>query len=233
MSSSRLLAIILLCWCGTARAQISLRPVNGTNSGTATAATNYNISLPTGVQNGDLIVICVASTNQNALSSTGYTAANLSGFSTFLISEFRGTFHTGDSTTPNFDRGVNAGSDAYTVAAFINGLKLDQNTAATTSAASTTITFTTVTPQRQHELVVFCGGDGGNASYSALSLGTIAVQQASAAVSAMMGYTVLQGGQLIAIPAQTATTSASLVNGGITDTYTGTLNLLWNGTWLN
>jgi hypothetical protein len=207
------LALILLGT--TANAEIAI--VNGvaTSSGRASNASSYAVNLPTGIVNGDLVVVAIASNSRATPSAEGYATGVEQGFKGDANGcfEFYHVWKTGDSTSPIFSRSTTA-SDAYAVVALsgvgTSSTFVDTSTG-TSSEYGTRVNLPAITTHNNGDMNVYASCAEGSATFSSPSLGTIAVQQADASSSvAISTYAQATAGLL---GTQATFTDASLVNG--------------------
>jgi hypothetical protein len=183
--SALTLAFILLGT--TANAEIALVDGAGTSSGRASNASSYAVNLPTGIQDGDLVVVAIASNSRVTPSAEGYTKGAEQGFKGDANGcfEFYHVWKTGDSTSPTFSRSA-AASDAYAVVALsgvgTSGTFVDTSTG-TSSKYGTRVNLPAITTHDNGEMVVYASCAEGSATFSSPSVGNIAVQQADASSS--------------------------------------------------
>jgi hypothetical protein len=182
--SALTLAFILI---GTAAyAGIAIVADNGTSSGRISNASSYAVNLPTGVTDGDLVVVAIASDTNAPLAAEGYTARVQQGFKgdSKGCFEFLHVWKTGDSTSPVFSRPT-AGSDAYAVVA-LSGVSPGQFVDVATGTSSdfgTLVNLPAITTHNQNDLDVYASCAEAGASFLNPSIGSIAVQQAGTSSS--------------------------------------------------
>jgi hypothetical protein len=211
--SALTLAFILLGT--TAHAGIAIVDGVGTSSGQVSNVSSYAVNLPTGIVDGSLVVVAIASNARATPSADGYTAAVEQGFKddTNGCFEFYHVWKTGDSTNPIFSRST-TGSDAYAVVA-LSGVGttntfVDTSTG-TSSEYGTRVNLPAITTHNNGDMNVYASCAEGSATFSSPSVGTIAVQQADASSSvAISTYAQATAGLL---GTQATFTDTSLVNG--------------------
>jgi hypothetical protein len=208
--SALALAFILLgttAYAGTATVND-----NGTSSGVVNNTANYAVNLPTGITDGDLVVVAIASSTRATPSAENYVAVE-QGFKDDANGcfEFYHVWKQGDSTNPVFSRAT-TGSDAYAVAV-LSGVQsaFVDNSTGTSSDYGTLVNLPAVTTHNNGDMAVYASCAEAGATFSNPSVGTIAVQQASPSSSiAISTYTQPTAG---VIPTQATYTDASLFNG--------------------
>jgi hypothetical protein len=211
--SALTLAFILL---GTvAHAGIAVVDGVGTSSGRVSNSTSYAVNLPTGIADGDLVVVAIASNSRVTPSAEGYTTGAEQGFKGDANGcfEFYHVWKTGDSTSPTFSRSTTA-SDAYAVVALsgvgTTGTFVDTPTG-TSSEYGTRVNLPAITTHNNGDMVVYASCAEGSATFSNPSVGSIAVQQANTSSSvAISTYAQATAG---VIGTQATFTDTSLVNG--------------------
>ena len=198
----------------TAYAGIAIVDGVGTSSGCASNTSSYAVNLPTGIADGDLVVVAIASNSRPTPSAEGYTKGTEQGFKgdTNGCFEFYHIWKTGDSTSPVFSRST-TGSDAYAVVALsgvgTSSTFVDTPTG-TSSEYGTRVNLPAITTHNNGDMVVSSCAEG-SATFSSPSLGTIAVQQADTSSSvAISTYEQPTAGLL---GTQATVTDTSLVNG--------------------
>ncbi len=210
--SALALAFILLATA--AHAGIAIVDDNGTSSGVVSNTNSYAVNLPTGITDGDLVVVAIASNSPATPSAEGYAPGYLQGFKEDANGcfEFYHVWKQGDSTNPVFSRAT-AGSDAYAVAVLSNvqtGSFVDTSTG-TSSGDGTLVNLPAMTTHNNGDMAVYASCAEAGATFSSPSVGTIAVQQASPSSSvAISTYTQPTAG---VIPTEATYTDASLFNG--------------------
>ena len=199
----------------TAHAGITIVDGVGTSSGSASNTSSYAVNLPTGIADGDLVVVAIASNSRPTPSAEGYTKGTEQGFKgdTNGCFEFYHIWKTGDSTSPVFSRST-TGSDAYAVVALsgvgTSSTFVDTPTG-TSSEYGTRVNLPAITTHNNGDMVVYASCAEGSATFSSPSLGTIAVQQADTSSSvAISTYAQATAGLL---GTQATFTDTSLVNG--------------------
>jgi hypothetical protein len=209
--SALTLAFILLGT--TAHAGIAIVDGVGTSSGSASNASSYAVNLPTGILDGSLVVVAIASNTGVAPSAEGYTTGIEKGFNGGANGcfEFYHVWKTGDSTSPIFSRSA-TGSDAYAVVALSGvGSGVVDTKSGTSSESGTRVNLPAITTHNNDDMDVYVSCAEGGATFSNPSLGSIAVQQADASSSvAISTYAQATEGVL---GTQATFTDASLVNG--------------------
>jgi hypothetical protein len=218
--SALTLAFILV---GTmAHAGIALVDGVATSSGAASNASSYAVNLPTGIADGDLVIVGIASNTPAALYAEGYTTGVDQGYMGIGQGfagtgdgcfEFYHVWKTGDSTNPVFSRST-TGSDAYAVVA-LSGVEtsstLIDTSTGTSSAYGTRVNLPAITTHNNGDMDVYVSCAEGGTTFSSPSIGTIAVQQADTTSSvAISTYEQATAGIL---GAQATFTDDSLVNG--------------------
>jgi len=211
--SALTLAFILL---GTsAHAGMAIVDGVGTSSGRASNSSSYAVNLPSGIVDGSLVVVAIASNTRATPSAEGYTAGYEQGFKGDANGcfEFYHVWKTGDSTSPIFSRST-TGSDAYAVVALsgvgITDTFVDTATG-TSSEYGTRVNLPAITTHNNDDMVVYASCAEGSATFSSPSVGSIAVQQADTSSSvAISTYAQATEGLL---GTQTSLTDTSLVNG--------------------
>ena len=211
--SALTLALILLGT--TAHAGIAIVDGVGTSSGSVSNASSYPVNLPTGIVDGSLVVVAIASNTRATPSAEGYTAGYEQGFKGDANGcfEFYHVWKTGDSTSPVFSRSA-TGSDAYAVVA-LSGVGTTttfvDTATGTSSGDGTRVNLPAITTHNNGDMNVYASCAEGSATFSSPSVGTIAVQQADTSSSvAISTYAQATGGLL---DAQATFTDTSLVNG--------------------
>jgi hypothetical protein len=198
----------------SAYAGIAIVADNGTSSGRITNATSYPVNLPTGVSDGNLVVVAIASDNYEPLAAEGYTARVQQGFKADSKGcfEFYHVWKAGDSISPIFSRAT-TGSDAYAVVALSGvspGEFVDVATG-TSSELGTLVNLPAITTHSQNDLDVYASCAEAGASFLNPSVGSIAVQQAGTSSSvAIITFTQATEGLL---RTQSAFMDTSLFNG--------------------
>jgi hypothetical protein len=211
--SALTLAFILLGT--TAHAGIAIVDGVGTSSGRASNASSYAVNLPTGIADGSLVVVAIASNTRATPSAEGYTTVVEQGFKGDADGcfEFYRVWKTGDSTSPVFSRST-SGSDAYAVVALsgvgTSSTFVDTSTG-TSSENGTRVNLPAITTHNNDDMNVYASCAEGSATFSTPSVGSIAVQQADTSSSvAISTYAQAAAGLL---GTQAAFTDTSLVNG--------------------
>jgi hypothetical protein len=198
----------------SAYAGIAIVADNGTSSGRVSNASSYPVNLPTGVTDGNVVVVAIASDTDAPPAAEGYTARVLQGFKgdSKGCFEFFHVWKTGDSTSPVFSRAT-AGSDAYAVVALSGvspGEFVDVATG-TSSDLGTLVNLPAITTHSQNDLDVYASCAEAGASFLNPSVGSIAVQQAGTSSSvAIITFTQATEGLL---GTQKAFMDTSLFNG--------------------
>jgi hypothetical protein len=218
--SALTLALILL---GTvAHAGIAVVYGVATSSGAASNVSSYAVDLPTGIADGDLVIVGIASNSRATPSAEGYTTVVEQGFMGVDQGfegdgdgcfEFYHVWRTGDSTNPIFTRST-TGSDAYAVVA-LSGVAtastLVDTSTGTSSKDGTRVNLPAITTHNNGDMDIYVSCAEGSATFSSPSVGTIAVQQADTSSSvAISTYEQATAGLL---GTQATFTDASLVNG--------------------
>jgi hypothetical protein len=198
----------------SAYAGIAIVADNGTNSGQISNASSYPVNLPTGVADGNLVVVAIASDTDVPLAAEGYTARVQQGFKgdSKGCFEFFHVWKTGDSTSPVFSRPT-TGSDAYAVVA-LSGVSPGEFVDVATGTSSdfgTLVNLPAITTHNQNDLDVYASCAEAGASFSNPSLGSIAVQQAGTSSSVAI-ITFSQAAEGI-LDTQRAFMDTSLFNG--------------------
>jgi hypothetical protein len=170
----------------SAFAGIAIVAHNGTNSGRISNASSYPVNLPTGVTDGNLVVVAIASDTDVPLAAEGYTARVQQGFKgdSKGCFEFFHVWKTGDSTSPIFSRPT-TGSDAYAVVA-LSGVTPGQFVDVATGTSSEfgkQVNLPAITTHNKNDLDVYGSCAEAGASFSNPSLGSIAVQRAGTSSS--------------------------------------------------
>jgi hypothetical protein len=170
----------------TAHAAIAIVEEDGTSSGRADNTSSYAVNLPTGLQDGNLVVVAIASNINEPLSAEGYTAKVQQGFNRDANGcfEFYHVWKTGDSINPTFSR-LKTGSDAYAVVAFtgVKSTRLVDTSTGTSSEPGTQINLPGITTHHEGDMDVYASCAEAGATFSSPSLGTIVVQQANTSSS--------------------------------------------------
>jgi hypothetical protein len=211
--SALTLAFILL---GTvAHAGIAIVDGVGTSSGSVSNTSNYAVNLPTGIVDGSLVIVAIASNTRATPSAEGYTPGYEQGFKgdTKGCFEFYHVWKTGDSTSPVFSRST-TGSDAYAVVA-LSGVgtatTFVDTATGTSSEYGTRVNLPAITTHNNGDMNVYASCAEGSATFSSPSVGSIAVQQADSSSSvAISTYAQPTEGVL---DAQATFTNTSLING--------------------
>src|SRR5882724_5603991 len=114
------LALAFILVATAAHAGITIVDGDATSSGAVNNTTSYAVNLPTGITDGDLVVVAIASSSRATPSAENYLAVE-QGFKSDANGcfEFYHVWKQGDSTNPVFSRAT-AGSDAYAVAVLSN-----------------------------------------------------------------------------------------------------------------
>jgi hypothetical protein len=190
--SALTLAFILV---GTiAHAGISVVDGVATSSGVASNASSYAVNLPTGLADGDLVIVGIASNTHATPYSEGYTTGVDQGYMGFGQGfevegdgcfEFYHVWKTGDSTSPVFSRST-TGSDAYAVVV-LSGVTtastLIDTSTGTSSLYGTRVDLPAITTHNNGDMDVYVNCAEGSATFSSPTIGTIAVQQADTSSS--------------------------------------------------
>lgn len=198
----------------SAYAGIAIVADNGTNSGRIANAASYPVNLPTGVADGNLVVVAIASDSDVPLAAEGYTARVRQGFKgdSKGCFEFYHVWKTGDSTSPVFTRPT-TGSDAYAVVA-LSGVRPDEFIDVATGTSSdfgTLVNLPAITTHSQNDLDVYASCAEAGASFLNPSVGSVAVQQVGTSSSvAIITFTQATEGIL---GTQKAFMDTSLFNG--------------------
>ena len=211
--SALTLAFILLTT--VAHAGIAIVDGAGTSSGRASNTSSYAVNLPTGIVDGSLVVVAIASNTRETPSAEGYTSASEQGFNGDANGcfEFYHIWKTGDSTTPVFSRST-TGSDAYAAVA-LSGVgttsTLVDTASGTSSGYGTRVNLPAITTRNNGDMVVYASCAGGSATFSNPSVGNIAVQETDNSSSvAISTYELPTAGVL---GTQATFTDTSLING--------------------
>ena len=198
-----------------AHAGIAIVDVAGSSSGRASNTSSYAVNLPTGIVDGSLVVVAIASNTRETPSAQGYTSGDEQGFNGDADGcfEFYHVWKTGDSTSPVFSRST-AGSDAYAVVA-LSGVGTTttfvDTASGTSSAYGTRVNLPAITTHNNDDMVVYASCADGSATFANPSVGNIAVQQADTASSvAISTYEQATPGVL---GTQATSTDTSLING--------------------
>jgi hypothetical protein len=182
--SALTLAVILLGT--TAHAEIAIVADNGTSSGRVDNVSSYAVDLPTGVEDGDVVVVAIASNTDVAPSAPGYKAQVKQGFNDGAEGcfEFYHVWKTGDSTSPIFTRPT-TGSDAYAVVALsgVRTSKFVDTSTGTSSDLGTLVNLPGITTLNDDDMDVYVACAEAGATFSSPSLGAIVVQQANTSSS--------------------------------------------------
>jgi hypothetical protein len=211
--SALTLAFILLTT--VAHAGIAIVDGAGTSSGRASNTASYAVNLPTGIVDGSLVVVAIASNTRTAPSAEGYTSGYDQGFNGDANGcfEFYHVWKTGDSTSPVFSRST-TGSDAYAVVALsgVGTTTTFVDTASGTSSASgNRVNLPAITTHNNDDMGVYASCAEGSATFLNPSVGTIAVQQADTSSSvAISTYAQATAGD---VGTQATFTDTSLING--------------------
>jgi hypothetical protein len=182
--SALLIAFVLIGT--TAYAGIAIVADNGTSSGRIANASSYPVNLPTGVADGNLVVVAIASDNYEPISAEGYTARVQQGFKgdSKGCFEFYHVWKAGDSISPLFSRAT-TGSDAYAVVA-LSGVSPGEFVDVATGTSSdfgTQVNLPAITTHSPNDLDVYASCAEAGASFLNPSVGTVAVQQAGTSSS--------------------------------------------------
>lgn len=169
-----------------AHAGIAIVNDSGTSSGVVSNTSSYAVNLPAGVEDGDLVVVAIASDTRATPAAQGYTTGVEQGFDGGANGcfEFYHVWKTGDSTSPIFSRAT-TGSDAYAVVALAGagtGTLVDTSTG-TSSGYGTRVNLPAITTHNNDDLDVYVSCAQAAAAFSNPSVGTIAVQQANTSSS--------------------------------------------------
>lgn len=220
MRKVALIAALLLCIAGSARAGITPRAFNAGDSSNA-ATESLSTNLPAGVADGDTVLVAIACQSiltitppANWTSRVGPTTWN----TTYNFEVFSHRCASGDcASAPAFSMPAPGAICSYVDAAYIGVASTGDgvNTVnAQANAASTTITFPTITPTQPGDEVVMLGGaTGTGATFSAFSIGFGEVTRNTNAPCAVIGDHGL-GASGVATGSVTATISASRANVG-------------------
>jgi hypothetical protein len=208
------LALALIFFGTTAHAGIAVVDDNGTSSGRGGNTTSYAVNLPTGVQDGNLVIVAIASDSNEAPSAPGYTARVAQGFNggASRCFEFYHVWKTGDSTSPVFTRSATA-SDAYAVVALsgVRDTRFIDTATGTSSDPGTQVNLPGITSRNDGDMVVYASCAEAGTTFSSPSLGDVAVQQANTSSSVAISTFVQD--QFGVIGSQKIFMDASLVNG--------------------
>jgi hypothetical protein len=211
--SALTLAFILLGT--TAHAGIAIVDGVGTSSGHVTNTSSYAANLPTGIVDGSLVVVAIASNTRATPSAEGYTTGYETGFKGDANGcfEFYHVWKTGDSTSPVFSRST-TGSDAYAVVA-LSGVGTTSTfvdiATGTSSEFGTRVNLPAITTHNNDDMNVYASCAEGGATFSSPSVGSIAVQQADTSSSVAIS-TYVQATEGV-LGTQATFTDTSLVNG--------------------
>lgn len=154
------------------------RETNGTSSGGALAATSFNISLGSGVSNGDMVVVAIFTTAiEGVTGPAGYNLQAVLGTAAGAMSIYTHLWQTGDATS-GITFTLGASNVVWATAAYVGvaATPVFYPHQAQGNTLSTTATSPSTVPTTSTDMLLMIYGGPLNETYSAPSEGSINVQ---------------------------------------------------------